>query len=830
MWSVRLDAARRKHLDGAVEIENRRWGGWWLAPVRLLIVLGLWMPVPATLVVAWQINRFAMSLPDVPDLDDLQPRFGSRVETMDGWYLGGSRATAAVPFEELPPHLVGAILAAEDENFFTHQAFSARAIARAALENYRLGRSVQGASTITQQVARQFLTREKSYERKVKELLLARRIEATYPKSRILAAYIGGVFWGHTAHGVTQASWQYFGKSPRDLDLGEAALLAGILPAPSRFSPFQDIEAARRERARVLRRMVSTGMISPEEAARYTETPIRLRADEELVKERMPRAYQTGLRFAHTMGERAWPEGGMRIVVPHDPLRQALARRALRQAVVAIDHRRGWRGVPGRAKGEVDEALRAQPPGRYALGRVVSVERREVEIVTRGGAQTLTLDTSDWAEPTATERHYKRPARLADFREILAPGDLVYVDFAPSSRGRGGEKADPLLDDVAQWPPHGSPALAQVPIFEGALVAMESQTGHLMAAVGGFDGDTDEYDRALQACRQPGSVFKPIVYAEGLSRGLTAATMVSDVPTEVSTGRGDVWRPRNADRDFKGYVTFAMALAWSRNIPTVNLMDHLGPRFVVDRAKKLGVTESTLDTTSSVSLGASCMRPYEVAQVYGAFQRGGRTVRVAPVALWYDDQGAARDDAVHFAAAEWRTSARLARMGLVLPLPDRGVSENVAFIMTDLLRRVVTSGTAHDLPDEWLVAGKTGTTNEFDAWFVGFDERQTVAAWVGADKNRVPLGRGEHGATTALPAFAAYYAPFARVDTDEDDYPAEPPPGVEYVAIDTTTGLLTPPGEWGVKYPFVVGTAPTEVSPTRGTKQAQRVDELIYEF
>lgn len=812
-------------------VDNRRFGGWWLAPIRLLFVLALWAPLPLGVAFAFQIHRFASGLPDVPNLDQMRPSFGSRVQTLDGWYLGGARVTQEVPFDELPSHVIGAVIAAEDENFFSHQAFSARAIARAALENYRLGHTSQGASTITQQVARYFLdSREKSYDRKIKELLLARRIEANYSKDRILEAYVNGVFWGHTAHGVTQAAWQYFGKSPRALDLGEAALLAGILPAPSRYSPLQSIELAARERGRVLRRMVSVGMISQAEADDFEAKPVVLAQQADVSGDRMPTAYHAGLRFVTGQGDDAWGSGGMTAVVTHEPMRQAIARRALRQAVIAVDHRQGWRGAPGRAKGDVDTQLVSQPAGRFALGRVSAVRRTELEVVTRGGPRTLALSASDWAEPSATPRHYKRPVDLDDFAEILSEGDLITVDFAPPTLGRGGAKAEKLLEPAALPREPGEPGLGQAPAFEAAMVAVDSQTGRLLAAVGGFDPTRDEFDRAFQGCRQPGSVFKPVVYAEALSKGLTAATMLSDVPTEVATGRGDVWRPRNADRDFKGYVTLANALAWSRNIPTVNLMDHLGPRFVVGRAKKLGATESRLDTTSSVALGASCLRPYEVTQIYAAFQRRGRTVGVTPVAYWVDHQGAARDDTLHFAVDDWRTSARLSRMARVEPLPDRGVSENVAFLMTDLLRRVVTSGTAHDLPKDWLVAGKTGTTNEFDAWFVGFDERQTVATWVGADKNLVPLGKGEHGATTAMPLFAAYYDPFARVDSEDDDYPGEPPPGVEYVAIDTATGLLTPPGEWGVKYPFVVGSAPTDLSPTRGTKQAQRLDELIYDF
>ena len=818
-------------------VENRRWGGWLLAPLRLVIIVALWVPLPIAIVFALQISNFANSLPPVPDLEELRPKFASRVETVDGWFLGGSRVTREVPFHELPPHVIAAVVAAEDEGFFTHQAFSFRAIVRAALQNYRFGKTVQGASTITQQVARQFLTREKSYDRKIKELLVARRLEANYPKLRILEAYVGGVFWGHTAHGVTQAAHQYFGKSPRDLTLGEAATLAGILPAPSKYSPLVSVENAQRERDRVLRRMVSTGMISDAEADEWTARPVEPRppGDEALVVERMPRAYRSGLRFITEHGKDAWSTGGMTAVVPHERAPQALARRALRQAVQAVDHRQGWRGPLGRALpervAEIDTLLQRQEPARYSLARVSSVEADTLQVMTRGGSATVTLDArSDWAEPADTGRHYKHPVQLRDFGRAVAVHDIVLLDFVGSEMGRGGKDADPLLDSVIAEPTAAEPSLAQLPVFEGALVAIESQTGRLLAAVGGVDSDTDAFDRAFQGCRQPGSVFKPVVYAEALSRNMTAATMLSDVPTEVATGRGDVWRPRNADRDFKGFVTLADALAWSRNIPTVNLMDQLGPRSVVNRAKRLGATESRLDNTSSVSLGASCLRPYEVTQIYAAFQRKGRAVGVGDVAFWYDHRGAARDDTLHFGAHDWRVSARIARIARVGPVPDRAISENVSYIMGDLLRRVVTNGTASKLPDEWLVAGKTGTTNDYDAWFVGFDRTQTVATWVGADHNLHPLGRGEHGATVAMPAFAAYYEAFARQNEDGVRLLGEPPAGIEYIQVDRATGLLTRPGEWGQKLPFVVGSAPRDLAPSKGTRQAQQIDELIYDF
>jgi len=778
--------------------------------IRFVVVLAFWAPLPLGLGFGLQLLGFARELPAVPDITTLAPQYPSRVQSLDGWHLGGAQAARAVEYQELPSHVIAAFLAAEDEEFFLHQAFSVRGILRAAFENWRVGHSAQGASTITQQVARQFLTTEKTYDRKIKELLMARRIESTYSKGQILRAYLGSVFLGHTANGVTQAAWYYFGKSPRDLDVAESALLAGILPAPSRFSPYVSLEDARAQRSRVLRRMKDIGYLTSPEVERWDEAPIALRVDPEIELRRMPRAYYTGLRAAKDFGADAWSKGGMTIVVPHEAILQSEARNALREGIVELDRRQGWRGAPAFTKdvAKLDQALASQTPGRYELARVVTVEKEAANVTGRDGADHLTLAETGWAEPAETPRHFKRPVTLKDMRKVLRTGDVVVVERT--------------ADGVE---------LFQLPAYEGAVLDVDTVTGRLRAVVGGFDADLDQFDRAFQGCRQPGSVFKPIVYAEALSKGLTAATMLSDVPTEVSTNRGDLWRPRNADRDFKGYVTLANALAWSRNIPTVNLMDRLAPRHVVARAKKLGITESRLDTTSSVSLGASCVRPYEMAQVYASFQRSGRVAGVAPIAYWLDSHGAVRDDVLHFAVADWWTSARLDRMGRVEPLPDRAISENVAFIMLDLLRRVATSGTAHELPDDWLVAGKTGTTNDYDAWFVGFDGRHTTSVWVGSDKNTRPLGRGEHGATAAMPVFEKFIERFVRRKSDADaEFLPAPPPGIEFVAIDAQTGLLTPTGEWGQQYPFVTGTAPREYSPTRGTKQAQRVDELIYDF
>ncbi|MFP4597130.1 MAG: penicillin-binding protein 1A [Persicimonas sp.] len=795
-------------------------------PARLVVVVLLWAPLVGLTAGSLMLAKLSDTIPDAPDLERLLPEQRSSVQTRTGWQLAGERPARRVRTGELSPLVISAFLAAEDADFFEHRAFNLKATVRAALANLRAGGAAQGASTITQQLAKRFLSSEKTLQRKFSELLMARRMEAHYTKGEILEAYLNGVYFGEQAWGIEQASRTYFGKSAERLEVGEAALLAGVLPSPSRYNPRVDPERARAERDQVLRRMATLGLLSQRRAdAEIARAPVVVEP-RAIEPRRLPWAASSARRAlaGHFDDDgatgQAWSEGGYTVVVSHDPVAQARARTSLRDGIEALDRRQGWRGPLGRVHDQeaVDAALMGQSEewsehADFVLARVEQVEPGRADIVTAGGAAELRLEEARWAAPVDEERHYKRPAELDDLTEILEPGDLVAV--------RRVEE---------RW------ELVQPPDFEGALVAVDSQTGRTLASVGGYDADRSVFHRAEQGCRQPGSVFKPVVYAEAIARGLTAATMLSDLPGSYATGRGTVWKPKNADRDFKGYVTLADALAWSRNIPTVHLMDHLGVESVVRRAKKLGI-DSEIDTTSSASLGASCVRPAEMAAVYAAFQRRGRSVAVEAIDHIRDADGDILVDRGHFATTDWSTAARLERMasgpaGLDDETLEVGVSEQVAFIVTHLLRRVVTAGTAHELPDEWQVAGKTGTTNDFDAWFVGFDGKMTAVTWIGSDRNSRPIGRGEHGATVAMPVFEGFYSSYWESD-DEDASSLgldDPPERVDFATIDPHSGLRSQPGEPGVKLPFIVGTAPLEFAPTRGTRQAEQLDALSHEF
>ncbi len=787
---------------------EQRWGGWFGAGLRALLVVIVWLPLPAAVAGGLGLSALASRVPDAVDITETGTAHLSMIETTTGWNLASPPAGDGLALHRMPPEAVAAFLAAEDATFFEHRAFSTRAIARAAVENVRSGERAQGASTITQQVARRFLSREKTFRRKVEELLLARRIEAEYSKTEILEAYLDGVYFGQQAYGLKAAARTYYDKRPGELNVEEVAVLAGLLPAPSVLNPIHDREAARRERDEVLGKMLRLGMLSPARTDELMARDLELNPWGEPRMDRMPFAVE-GARsaFASEFDEKAWREGGYRIAIPHEPTTQALARTALRRGLEAHDRRQGWRGPFGRATRPevVDRALGEQDDSGLQLARVQVVSGQRVSARIGSREVSLPLEASTWAAPAERERHYKRPATLEDFRKILEVDDLVLVEPNESGVYR----------------------LAQFPRFEGATILTDSLSGRTRASVGGYDADRNVFHRARDGCRQPGSVFKPVVYSEAISQGLTPSTLLSDLPREFSTGTGEVWTPRNADRDFKGYVLLANALAWSRNIPTVYLMEHLGIPRVVARAKKLGIT-SELDRTSSVSLGASCVRPAEVSRVFAAFQRGGATVDHPAFAYIRDASGDVIRDRGSFAWPSWSTAARLDRAARIDEPPSFGVSRQVAYIMWRLLRRVVTSGTANDLPDEWFVAGKTGTTNEFDAWFVGFDGLATSVTWIGSDRNERDLGRGEHGATVAMPVFQNLYPKLQPRLADEVDF--DPVEGVVDERVDPETGLRARPGEPALELPFLKGTTPVEWAPTSGTRQAEQFDQITTEF
>ena len=786
-------------------------GGFFTLTCRLLLVLTLWLPLPLALWAIATLLSLAHEVPQLPDLASLNPPWPTRIETLHGTRLAGAKAQAPVPLVSLPPMVVGALLASEDEDFFSHSAFNLRSIARAALQNLQAHRPAQGGSTLTQQLAKQFMGREKSYQRKVKELLLARRLEATHSKHHLLATYLHTAFWGHTNHGITQAAWFYFDRDPRELSLGQIATLIGMLPAPNAYDPIRHLPLALVRRDHVLSRMLATGMLSPAQVSAAKAAPLHVRTLPPPPPP-LPSAVATGMRLVGQMGDHAWSQGALQVVVPHDWIAQIDAANALLQAAEAYDRRQGWQGGFGAVWPERQEELlrrigAAHPSqSAFALGLIEDVGHTQMSVrLGSGQLVPVDLDTLRWASDASLPRHYKRPLALARLSDTFSPGQLVVAHHLPQR-------------DL--W------TLIQPPQMEGAFFAQEVPSGNLLASVGSVHPDTSQFQRAEQGCRQPGSVFKPFVYAEALRAGLTAATMLADVPQAFVSEHGEIWQPRNADRNFKGYMTMTRALAGSRNIPTVHLAERLGARRIKARAQRLGLT-TPMRPVPSLALGASCLKPYELVAAYSALGRQGRVIRPALIdhIRWQDQR---IQDEGSWSAPHLSLSHRLWRLARPAERMPRGIRPSLAYILTWMLRQVVVAGTAHLLPKSWPVVGKTGTTNAYDTWFIGMDPTLAAGIWIGSDLNRHPVGPGEHGATVAMPAFANFYAPRAALAPPLDW--DTPPKGVEVVPIDPATGLRAAPGEPGVNYPFVLGSAPAEFAPTVGTRQSEQVDELMHQF
>jgi penicillin-binding protein 1A len=706
--------------------------------------------------------------------------------------------------------LIACFLAAEDEDFFEHHGVSIRAIIRAGLTNLLQERIAQGASTISQQLSKPFLSRDKTLRRKFREVLLARRLEATYTKHQLLSTYLNTTFFGHGAYGVTEASWRYFGLPPTDLDLSQMATLAALLPAPTLYNPIADPAKARQNRDRLLRRLFSLGMVNEERLQEETKKTIEVWAGAN--RSRSPWAMRRVRREVaqHLPDGQSGLPRGWRAVLHDDIAYQSHARRSLSAAVAALDRRRGFRGglaaVEDDHAQEIDSLLRAQKPGRFRLARAQIGGTAQTDAIGPGGEKPI-----DWEPWDSVKAATEKPESRTDLSAAtgLKARHLIYVD---------------TTTQTGTWQP------IQVPLFEGALVTVDSRTGAVRGSVGGTSPWTSQFDRVWQACRQPGSAFKPILYSEALHRGFTPATMLNDIPTKITTSDGKRWVPKNADNRFRGAIPLAQALAWSRNIPAIALMRRLDKGHVVERARRMGI-ESVLDRTPSVALGASCLKPFELAKAYTTFQQRGDVKDLHSFVSLSGPHGVPLHEPKLFENPDLLSAERLALLGRRRQPAQRALSRGVAFLMRDLLRRVVTSGTASSLPDDWLVAGKTGTTESQDAWFVGFDGHVTTAVWVGSDDHKTDLGAAEHGATVALPAFAKAHEPIAiQLDEGISPWRDHVPPNVVYTAVDARTGLRSSSGSNTLWLPFLVGTEPQKRAPTQGTRQAESIDEIMDEF
>ncbi len=715
------------------------------------------------------------TLPPIDDVAERRLKVPMRVYTVEGELIAefGEEKRIPVAIDQVPEQLIQAILAAEDHSFFYHQGVDFLGIARAALANLRTQRTAQGASTITMQVARNyFLSPEKTYTRKLKEVLLAFKLERELSKKEILTLYINKIFLGHRAYGFAAAGQVYFGKSLKELTLPELALLAGLPKAPSRDNPLTNPDNALERRNYVLRQMHKLGYVDDTAlqsalAAPLTATRHALRYDLDApyVAE-MVRQYMIGKYDEHTYS------GGFHVYTTLSAKHQRAANRALRRGLLEYDRRHGWRGAVGRVaiKGDadreaLDEALKDyRIVGGLVPGVVVQVEDQSAGVYTQDGV-TVTLDWAglSWARAYIEENAIgPAPKRAAD---VLRTGDIVYLE-PPEDANEG------------YW------RLAQVPRVGGALVALRPNDGAVLALIGGFDFTESSYNRAVQAERQPGSAIKPFIYTAALDKGFTPATTVSGAPIVVEdVSLEEEWRPEDYSRQFYGPTRLRKALAQSLNLVSIRLLRAIGAGYTVDYLERFGFDPAKLPRNLSLVLGTASATPMQMTTGFAVFANGG--YRIEPYFI------ARVEDADHKVLEQ--AEPKTAGGGNPRAAPQV-LSPQIDFLITSMLRDVIREGTGKAALElgRTDLAGKTGTTNEYrDAWFAGFNSDLVAVSWIGFDQP-ASLGRAETGGRAALPMWMDYM----RVALDGmPEKPLVPPPGVGKGPVNSETGQPTTAGD-----------------------------------
>ncbi len=763
-------------------------------PYNLVLLTGL----AGLAVVPALLGYLSAGLPSPASLREVRLPVPLRVYSRDGRLIAefGSERRDPVTLDQVPPTLVRAVLAAEDAHFFDHPGVDWQGLTRAAVHLIKTGDRRQGGSTITMQVARQFfLGREKTFGRKLNEILLALRIEQTLSKEEILELYLNKTFFGQRAYGVAAAAQAYYGKDLADLTLAEVAMIAGLPQAPSRLNPITDPYQAVQRRNYVLRRLFELGWIDQDTFRTAILSPDGARLRGVTTEVDAPNLAEMTRTFLESrLGEDAYA-AGLRVHTTLDSRLQTAAVTALRTALETYDERHGYRGPEGRTEtgGDWEEwegRLSYVPPVADLLpALVLAVGERAATVYARGVGEVRI----DWAGLSWARRHvdadHRAPAprRAAD---VLQPGDIVRVQRVGSG-----------------W------RLTQLPAVEGALVALDPRNGAIRALVGGLDFTQSQFNRAAQAQRQPGSSFKPFIYSAALERGLTAGSVIVDEPVAYyDAGTGKTWRPGNYDGEFRGPTRLREALAHSRNVVAIRLLETVGVDFTVSHSRLFGLDASRLPRNLSLALGTGSVTPLELAGAYAVFANGG--FRIEPYFIERVEDNAGN---VVFAAqpAEVcpeclsRPAANTSGPGSRPPAP-RVLDPRNAWVMYSMLGDVVRRGTARSALSlkRKDLAGKTGTTNDFqDAWFAGFNRALVAVAWVGFDQLQ-PLGQGETGGKAALPMWIDFMRT-ALADVPEELPPQ--PPDLVTARIDPRTGALADPDQ-----PDAVSeTFPVEFAPTR---------------
>jgi len=752
-----------------------------LRRLAALAAFGLGVAIAVGLAV---VVIFVPTLPSAEQLREVQLKVPLRVYAAGGELIGefGEERRLPVQIGQVPPLLLKAILAAEDDGFYSHRGVDLSGIARAALANLRRGEHEQGASTITMQVARNyFLSPEKTYTRKIKEILLALKIERELSKDEILELYINKIFLGHRSYGFGAAAQVYYGKEPAELDLPQIAMLAGLPKAPSRTNPITNPDGARARREYVLRRMRKLGYISDQLLAEASAAPVTAARHMPTVELEAPYvAEMVRQQMVEKYGQLAY-EGGFRVFTTVVAADQAVAQESLRAGLLAYERRHGYRGAAGHVavasvadKAGLDDALGSYPVvGGLLPGVVLEVRERSASIYLRDGR----LVDLPWTGISWARRYIGVDAAAAAPRnagEVMQTGDVVYL-----ARESDGDK----------W------MLAQVPEIAGALVSLRPGDGAILALTGGFDFNHSKFNRAVQAERQPGSNIKPFIYSAALEKGFTAASRVSGAPIVVKdVSLEDIWRPENYSGKFFGPTPLRTALSKSLNLVSIRLLRAIGPDFAVQHLTHFGFDREKLPDNLSLALGTASLTPLSIVTGFAVFASGGYLVEPYLVARIEDGSGKIVEQATPAVVCPTCPPPDAEHPAAGPRLAKRVISAENAFVMTSMMRDVVRFGTARraqELGREDIV-GKTGTTNDYrDAWFSGFNSDVVTTVWVGFDQPRT-LGRGETGGRAALPIWIDYMR-VALAGLPQK--PTVPPLGVTPALVNRETGQPTTPDD-----------------------------------
>ena len=746
---------------------------------RNLVVATLFFLAALAGVLSGVVFAYTGDLPQIATLDSYAPSTITRVRAADGQTIGefATERRVIVGYDEISPVLRNAIVATEDASFERHFGINIWRIFAAAATDLVERRRAQGASTITQQVARnidQFgLTKQKLLERKVRELVLAVQIEKRYTKKEIFAIYCNQMYLGHGAYGVEAASRLYFSKANKDLTLDEAALIAGLFQLPERQSPYVDMKRAVQRRNTVLQRMADERYITQAQADEAKLRPIVTKGQPtqppgiapyfvEEVRKHLERQY----------GAKELYEGGLEVTTTLDARLQEIANRALDHGLRTYNRRHGWR-KPTRnvlAEGRTiatykdDRWLRPIDAGDVVPAVVMSAPKTGPARVRFGGYQ---------ADLAATGFAWTGKKSAAD---LFAEGDVVEVSI--SAMGEAGAEPTVMLEEPPQ--------------IEGAILAIENRTGRILAMVGGSSFARSKFNRAVQAYRQLGSTFKPILYTAAIDRGFTPTSIIIDAPVSYPAGNGQIYSPTNYDHGYEGPITLRHALEESRNIPAIKMMDTLGPKNVLQYAKRFGFDQD-FPPYLPIALGAGDGTLMQITSAYTVFANQG--VRMKPFMV----QNVKDRDANLL--EENRSE------------PSDVIRADTAYVMTSLLSGVLIRGTgirAASMANMWPLAGKTGTVDDnTDAWFVGFDPDVTVGVWLGNDDKRKSLGTAEQGSLAALPIWMEFMKNYIDQRPDHDTPPEFKAPGnIVYVPVDAKTGAVSSDGPGSIREAYITGTQP----------------------